>query len=361
MIEKQRVLIVDDIAGNIQVFLSTLKDEYAILVATNGEKALKLAFKEPHPDIILLDIMMPEMDGYEVCKRLKDNETTKNIPVIFVTALSESEDEARGLKLGAVDYITKPINPDLVKARVKNHLELKRHQDKLEELVEERTLELKLSKEATIEAMGIVAESRDPETGGHIQRTKEYVHILTKKLALNKKYKEILTKDVIEALYLSAPLHDIGKVSISDNILLKPGKLTEDEFNVIKTHTTIGEKTINIVKDRLGESDFLNTAKDIASSHHEKWDGSGYPYGLQGDKIPLSGRLMALADVYDALICRRTYKDPMKHSKVVEIIKQERGKHFDPDIVDVFLNSSEEFKEVAIKFTQNDEEQKALK
>ncbi|MDX1295574.1 MAG: response regulator [Sulfurimonadaceae bacterium] len=358
---KQRVLIVDDIPENIQVLLSTLKSDFAILAATNGEKAIELAASDPQPDIILLDIMMPGMDGYEVCRRLKADESTQGIPVIFVTALTESDDEAKGLELGAVDYITKPINPVLVKSRVKNHLELKRHRDNLQELVDERTHQLKVAKEATIEAMGIVAENRDPETGGHIQRTKSYMKTLATKLSEHPKYAEYLTPEKIELFHHSAPLHDIGKVAISDKILLKPGPLDEEEFKTMKEHTIIGEITIVVAQNRLGQSDFLEVAKEIAGSHHEKWDGTGYPRGTRGEDIPLSARLMALSDVYDALISRRTYKDPVSHSKVVEIITNERGKHFDPDIVDAFLELQEEFRMIGLQFADNDDERNALK
>jgi len=359
-LKRHRVLIVDDIVANIDILLETLKDEYTVIVATNGKKALKLASRKPQPDIILLDIMMPEMDGFEVCSRLKADNSTKNIPVIFVTTLTQSSDEAKGLELGAVDYIAKPIHPQLLKARIFNHLELKVHKDNLEELVYERTKELKLAKEATIEAMGIVAENRDPETGGHIQRTKNYMKVLAKELAFNPKYKDRLSKDMIELLYSSAPLHDIGKVAISDKILLKSTKLNSSEFEKMKEHTTIGEATIEIVQTKVGKNEFLETAKMMAVSHHEKYDGSGYPRGLKGDDIPLCGRLMALADVYDALISRRTYKEPISHSKVVEIIKNDSGTHFDPDIVDAFLNSCEKFREIAIEFAQSEEELKFI-
>jgi putative two-component system response regulator len=353
-------MIVDDIAANIDILLETLRNDYTVMVATKGENALKLAQREPQPDIILLDIMMPQMDGFEVCRRLKSNEYTKQIPVIFVTTLTQSDEEAKGLGLGAVDYITKPIHPQLVKARISNHLELKRHKDHLEELVNERTKELKLAKEATIEAMGIVAENRDPETGGHIQRTKNYMKVLSSELAVNPKYQDILTDDTIELYYSSAPLHDIGKVAISDKILLKPTQLNEDEYNKMKEHTIIGEATIAMVQNKVGKNEFLETAKLMAVSHHEKYDGSGYPRGLKGDDIPLCGRLMAIADVYDALITRRTYKEPITHSKVVEMIKSESGTHFDPDIVEAFLNSSEQFRQIAIEFAQSDEELRSI-
>ncbi len=300
MSTKHKVLIVDDVAENIHFLMNILKDDYSIIAATNGEKALELAHREPQPDIILLDIMMPDMDGYGVCIALKDDEVTAGIPVIFVTALGEIADETKGLQLGAVDYLTKPVIPELVKSRVFNQLELKRYRDHLEELVDQRTLQLKKSKEATIEAMGIVAEGRDPETGGHIQRTKEYVRILSEALSRREKYEAILTEEYIELIYHSAPLHDIGKVAISDNILLKPGRLTKEEFDQMKEHAAIGEATIKDAQGRLGEVQMLDVAREIAGGHHEKWDGSGYPRGLQGEQIPLSARIMALADVYDA-------------------------------------------------------------
>lgn len=350
--DQQRILIVDDVAENIQILLSTLKDDFMILVATNGKKAIEISKNEPQPDIVLLDIMMPEMDGYEVCKRLKSDELTKDIPIIFVTALNESDNEEKGLKLGAVDYITKPINPGLVKARVSNHLELKQHRDNLQELVDQRTLELKYANEATVEAMGIVAESRDPETGGHIQRTKNYMRIIAQELSKNPKYSDVLTESMIEQLYYSAPLHDIGKISIPYHILLKPGKLDDSEMSTMKEHAIIGETTISDAQKRLSSSPILNIAKEIAGAHHEKWDGTGYPRGLKGENIPLSGRLMALADVYDALISKRSYKPVIEHEKVVKIIQDESGKHFDPDIVEAFLSSSENFREIAIQFAQ---------
>ena len=351
MKEKKRLLIVDDVADNIRILFNAFKDDCSILTATNGQDAIKLSLQDPQPDLILLDVMMPGMSGYEVCKILKDNDETKDIPVIFVTAVNEKEGELEGLSLGAVDYITKPINLDLVRVRVFNHLELKEYRDDLKELVHKRTQQLQLAKEATVEAMGIVAESRDSETGGHIQRTKNYMYILANKLSEHPKYKETLTKSMIDLLSNSAPLHDIGKIAIPDEILLKPGKLEEDEFEIMKEHAIIGETTIADVQKRLGESDFLNTAKEIAGSHHEKWDGSGYPRKLSGDDIPLSGRLMALADVYDALISKRSYKLPFTHEKVLEIITNDKAKHFDPDIVDVFLELHEEFLKISMEFS----------
>lgn len=347
---KQKVLIVDDVAENIHFLMNILKDDYSIIAATNGKKALELARKQPEPDIILLDIMMPEMDGYAVCDELKQDKATSGIPVIFVTALGEVADESKGLQMGAVDYLTKPVIPELVKSRVYNQLALKRYRDHLEELVDQRTLQLKKSKEATIEAMGIVAEGRDPETGGHIQRTKEYVLLLAETMAKRDKHKALLSSEYIELVYHSAPLHDIGKVAISDNILLKPGKLTDEEFEEMKKHAIIGEETIGDAQGRLEDLQMLDVAKEIAGGHHEKWDGSGYPRGLKGEKIPLSARMMALADVYDALASKRPYKEPFPHDKVVEIISEGKGSHFDPEIVEVFLEKNTEFEEILLQF-----------
>ncbi len=350
MNNKQKILIVDDKAENIRFLMNILKEEYSIIAATSGPKALELARKEPKPDLILLDIMMPGMDGYDVCVTLKQGADTEGIPIIFVTALGEIADEAKGLEMGAVDYLTKPVIPELVKSRVHNQLELKRYRDHLEELVDARTLQLKKSKEATIEAMGIVAEGRDLETGGHIQRTKEYVRILAEELSKLDKYTELLTPEYIELMFHSAPLHDLGKVAIPDMILLKPGRLNDQEFEIMKRHTVTGEETIEYAQKRLEEVQMLNMAREIAGGHHEWWDGSGYPRGLKGEQIPLSARIMALADVYDAVISRRPYKEPFSHDNVIEIIVNGSGSHFDPDIVEAFLKTKKAFMECAEKY-----------
>ncbi len=361
MSQRQKILVVDDTPANIHVLAETLRADYTVVAATNGQKALQLAVKEPLPDIILLDVMMPGLDGYDVCARLKGDEATKDIPVIFVTALSEAGDEAKGLGLGAVDYITKPINPSLVKARVHNQLELKRHRDHLQELVEARTRELKLTQEVTIEAMGALAEYRDPDTGGHIRRTQHYVRLLAMKLRQNPKFAPALDEQAVELLYLSAPLHDIGKVGIRDSILLKPGKLTEDEFQEMKRHADFGRDAIKSAERRLGHDSFLRYAREIAETHHEKWNGSGYPGGLKEEKIPLSGRLMAVADVYDALISKRVYKPPLPHSEAVRCIIDGKGSHFDPEVVDAFVSVQEEFKKIALQFADFEEERRMLR
>ena len=353
------VLVVDDTEANVDILVETLGDVYDVQVAMDGETALESVAEDP-PDLILLDIMMPGMDGYEVCRRLKAEASTQNIPVIFLTAMTEEQDEARGLALGAVDYVTKPFSPDLVKARVHNQLELKRHRDHLEELVRERTRELELTQEVTIEAMATLAEYRDPETGGHIQRTKRYVKLLAEHLKNHPKFTTVLDDRAIWMLYLSAPLHDIGKVGVRDNILLKPGKLTDEEFAEMKKHTTYGRDAIHSAGQRLGGESFLRYAEEIAHSHQEKWNGSGYPQGLKGEEIPVSGRLMAVADVYDALISKRVYKPPFSHGKAVAIIAEGRDTHFDPDMVDKFLEIHEEFRQIAIEYADHDEEREAL-
>jgi putative two-component system response regulator len=349
--EKQRVLIVDDTPANIHILNDILKNQYTVLVAINGMKALKIAEMDPSPDLILLDIMMSDMDGYEVCTKLKANPKTENIPILFVTALTSCENEAKGLELGALDYITKPFNPALVKTRVKNHLELKKYSHQLEEMVREKTGELMITRDVTIETLGSLAEFRDPETGNHIKRTMHYVRFLAEKLQDHPNFKEFLNPAIIENLWKSAPLHDVGKVGVPDSILLKPGKLTPDEFAEIKNHTIYGKDVLTDSASKLGSNSFLRIAQEMAYTHHEKWDGSGYPQGIKGDEIPVSGRLMALADVYDALISRRVYKPALPHSQAVDIIRSGRGTAFDPAIVDVFLEFEDNFRRFALDFS----------
>ncbi|MFK5895196.1 MAG: response regulator [Pseudomonadota bacterium] len=356
-VEKQKVLIVDDAPENIEVLRQSLRSDYIVMAAINGEKALQIATNiTSQPDIILLDIMLPGLDGYEVCKQLKANSATHEIPIIFITALNKSGHEAKGLELGAVDYISKPFEPILVKARVHNQLELKQHRDHLEDLVLERTKELALTQQVTIEAMGTLAEYRDPETGGHIKRTQAYIQVLAEYLSNNNKYKQYLTSDMIDKLYQVAPLHDIGKISVSDSILLKPGKLTELEFEEMKKHVQYGSDALRIAEKRLGSSSYFSLARELIENHHEKWDGSGYPNKRKGEEIPLSGRLMAIADVYDALISKRVYKPSMPHNKAKQIIIEGKGNHFDPEIVDAFISIEDKIKQIAKEFADHDEE-----
>jgi len=353
------VMIVDDTETNIDILVEALGNDFDIRVAMDGETALEAVADEP-PDLILLDIMMPGMDGYEVCRRLKTAPETRDIPIVFLTAMTDEEDEARGLALGAVDYITKPFSPALVKARVRNQLELKRYRDHLEDLVRERTRQLVLTQDVTIQSMGTLAEYRDPETGGHIRRTQHYVRILAEHLKDHPKFRERLTDTAIELLVKSAPLHDIGKVGVRDNILLKPGELTEAEFEEMKQHTVYGRDAILVSEKKLGQDSFLSVAREIAYSHQEKWDGTGYPQGLKGEEIPLFGRLMAVADVYDALISKRVYKPPYPHETAVAMIREGRGTHFDPDVVDAFLELSDEFRKIALENADFEEERMLL-
>jgi putative two-component system response regulator len=363
-LDRPTLLVVDDTPDNLSLMTGILKDTYKVKVANGGEKAIKVAESDLPPDLILLDIMMPDMDGYQTCVRLQSRAKTRHIPIIFLTAKAEVEDETYGLELGAVDYITKPISPPILLARVKTHLELKRMQDFLrdknqflETEVQKRTAEVTAIQDVTIHAMASLAETRDNETGNHIRRTQHYIKVLAEKLRYHPRFAYFLDDDkTLEMLFKSAPLHDIGKVGIPDRILLKPGRFEPEEFEIMKTHTTIGRDAIEHAEQQLGiQMPFLTLAKEIAYGHQEKWDGSGYPQGLAGDDIPISARLMAVADVYDALISRRVYKAGMPHEKAVEIIRQGRAQHFDPDIVDAFLELQDNFKDIAASFADNDE------
>jgi putative two-component system response regulator len=308
--------------------------------------------------LILLDVMMPEMDGYEVIEHLKANPRTADIPVIFVTALESSLDEEHGLALGAVDYITKPIRPAIVLARVKTHLELKASRDwlkdrnaALESEVEQRMEENFLIQDASIRALAHLAEIRDMETGKHLRRTQAYVQTLAKHLQQHPRFSNFLTPRNIQMLVKSAPLHDIGKVGIPDHILLKPGKLTPMEFTIMKNHSQLGHLAITQAEKEADRPiEFLAMAKDIALYHHEKWDGSGYPAGLAGDDIPIPARLMALADVFDAIISQRSYKPPLPFEAALEFVVENRGLHFDPDVTDIFLAQQNDFFRIARRY-----------
>jgi putative two-component system response regulator len=317
-----------------------------------------VAATDPRPDLILLDVLMPGMDGYSVLSWLKENPDTHDIPVIFVTAMEAAEDEEKGLVLGAVDYIMKPINPAILLARVKTHITLKRARDflhdknaYLEAEVTRRMEENQIVQNVSIRALAHLAEIRDPETGEHILRTQAYVQILARCLQGHPRFSDTITDRYIQLLSRSAPLHDIGKVGIPDHILLKPGKLTADEWDIMKTHAELGARAIEQAERDVDRSvEFLTLAKEIAHWHHERWDGSGYPDGLVGDAIPISARLMAIADVFDALITQRVYKPPMPFDKAREIITTERDHQFDPDMTDVFLANFDKFVEIARKY-----------
>lgn len=355
---KSTILVVDDTTDNLTLMSGLLKGLYKVQLATSGEKALKLLEVDPLPDLVLLDIMMPGLSGYEVCQRLKADARLRHIPVIFLTAMTATEDEKRGLEMGAADFITKPVNPPIVLARVATQLQVKAAADflkdqnaYLESEVQRRGRELSAIQDVTILSMASLAETRDNDTGNHIRRTQHYVKRLAEQLKGHPRFAAFLTDHTIDLLYKSAPLHDIGKVGIPDRILLKPGRFTPEEFEIMKRHTTLGYEAIQHAEQQLGmDVEFLRHAKEIALSHQEKWDGSGYPQGLAGDAIPISARLMAVADVYDALISRRVYKEGMPHEQAVQIIRESRGSHFDPDVVDGFLACAEDFRAIALRF-----------
>lgn len=353
---KNRVLIVDDAPENIWILVEALKDEYTLIVAKDGLSSLRLAHGPNPPDIILLDVVMPGMDGYEVCRQLKEDPATRGIPVLFVTSQNDTGNEAHGLDLGAMDYIVKPFQPALVKARVRNQIELKKHRDQLDDLVRDRTKQLALTQEVTIEAMATLAEWRDPETGGHIKRTQNYVRTLAEYMRALPGYAPLLDENTVEWLYLSAPLHDVGKVSMPDSILLKPGRLTPEEFEKMKLHTIHGWCALAASDRKLGGSSFLRLAREIAYCHHERWDGKGYPQGLTANEIPLSARLMAVADVYDALTSKRVYKPAVPHEEVTGIIISGAGTQFDPEVVDAFVAVQDTFREISLRFADTDEE-----
>lgn len=343
--EKATILIVDDKPENLSLLQGMLLGRgYRVLELTSGKQALA-ALKKCRPDLILLDIMMPDIDGFEVCRQVKEDGRLKEIPVIFISALEDTDVRLKAFDGGGIDFISKPLREQEVLARVEVHLKLREAQRKLarqnqylESLVQEKVKEISASQLATIVAVSKLAESRDEETGHHIERTREFCRILAEKLSENSRYAHQIDTDFIKNIYHAAPLHDIGKVSVADNILLKPGKLTPEEFEAIKTHSMLGAETLETVRANYPGNQFINLGIEITRSHHEKWDGSGYPDGLSGKKIPLSARIMAVADVYDALRSRRPYKEPFSHEKAYDIIKKEANSHFDPVIVSAFVS-----------------------
>ncbi|MDZ4202482.1 MAG: response regulator, partial [Gallionella sp.] len=360
--DKATLLIVDDEPANLAILMHVLRPIYRVRAANSGENALRAAASEPRPNLILLDVMMPGLDGYAVLDRLRKNPATVDIPVLFVTALNDVDAEERGLAIGAADYIAKPIKPALLLARVRTQLEAKQSRDWLKDKnaileaeVSRRMVENDLTQRLSIRALAHLAETRDPETGNHILRTQAYVKRMAIGLQQHPRFSAFLNSHNIDLLAKSAPLHDIGKVGIPDNILQKPGALTAEEWQVMKTHAKLGSDAIEQAERDIDTPlEFLVLAKEIAHWHHEKWDGSGYPDGLAGDEIPISARLMAVADVFDALISPRVYKSAMPYSEARDIIMTGRGKHFDPDMVDAFIENFDDF--VAIAESYRDSE-----
>ena len=362
--EQKNILAVDDSPENIEIIKQSLTPEYQVKAAVRGELALEIA-RQQRVDLILLDIRMPGMDGYEVCQRLKEDPDTAQIPIIFLTGQDTMSDEALGLQMGAVDFIIKPINPPILKARLQTHLalnsarkKLEKHNNYLEELVEEKVAEIADSRMALIYALARLAESRDEETGEHLIRTQKYCWLLVNKLKEKGGYCQEINDSYCKNISIATPLHDIGKVGIPDSILLKPGKLSAEEFERVKNHTLIGYDIIEEIQQMYADNTLLQVGANIVLYHHEKWNGSGYPEGLSGQDIPLEARIMAIADVYDALRSERPYKDAFSPAKSSKIIQEDRGSHFDPLLVDCFLELESEFakisseKETMVNFSQ---------
>ncbi|MCL2260230.1 MAG: response regulator [Fibromonadales bacterium] len=340
--DKRSIFLVDDDATNLIVGRNALAEQYNVLTFNSGARLLK-ALDTNIPDLILLDVAMPEMNGYEVIKAIKEKNETKNIPVIFLTAKNDGESELKGLSLGAIDYITKPFSAPLLCKRIEVHLELIRFNNSLKEMVEAKTKSVIKLQNAILKTMIELVEKRDYATGGHIERTTHYLGILLDAMIeRNLHVEEVSSWDKDLVLY-SAQLHDIGKIAIKDSILQKPDKLTAEEFEEIKKHTVVGEQVIEGLKKNSEEQAFLVHAGIFAATHHEKWNGSGYPRGLKGEEIPLQGRLLAIADVYDALTSSRSYKKAFTHEQAVNIIAEGRGTHFDPVLLDLFLEVSDKF------------------
>lgn len=335
--QKPTLLVVDDIPENIDVLVASLRDEYRIKVALNGPRALSIAKQSPKPDLILLDVMMPDMDGYEVCRRLKADPVSANIPVIFVTAKHDVRDEERGFAIGAADYIAKPISPPLVRARVRNQIALYDQNRQLMKKVRERTKELRESKVRIIHHLGRAVEYKDNETGAHVVRMSYISKLIAEQCVDDPEW--------IERVFLASPMHDVGKIGIADAILLKPGKLDPDEWEEMKKHTLFGAEILHVEGDPL-----LEMARTIALTHHERWDGSGYPAGLRGEDIPLEGRIVALADVIDALLSKRPYKNAWTTEQAFNYVRDQAGLHFDPKLAGIALDLIDQITDIRSQY-----------
>ena len=346
---RKKVILVDDNPINLKLARNTLMSKYDVFTVPSAEKLFQLLDKTL-PDIILLDVLMPEMTGYEAIKILKDSPRTADIPVIFLTSKSDTSSELEGFILGAVDYVSKPFSPQLLLKRVDVHVlvesqkkELEHINQNLQQLVEEKTEEVLELQNSVLKTMSNLVEYRDDVTGSHIERSEHLLRLLIEEMVNKKVYQEELESWDIKLFLQSAQLHDVGKIAIRDNILMKPAKLTIEEFDEMKKHTSFGEKVIEKIQEGAKESVYLTHAKIMAGTHHEKWDGSGYPRGIEGANIPLQGRLMALVDVYDALISERPYKKPFPPDEAMQIIKQGSGVHFDPALVEIFTTAVQHF------------------
>lgn len=354
-----KILVVDDSKTDMAIIKSIL-NTYDLLYANDGLEAMRIIGKNPYVDLLLLDLNMPKMNGFEVLEAIQRNPIYKKLTIIILTNYDEIENEIRGLDLGASDYIRKPLNIGSLRKRIEVHTnlinirkELEENNEILEKKVQERTKKLVLTRDMTIHALVSLLEVRNIESSNHAKRTQWMIKALCEHMRDRDKYINILTDSFIEELFSTAPLHDIGKVGIPDCILLKPDKLTNAEFEIMKKHTTYGVNALKYVSDASVTISFINAALEIIETHHEKFDGSGYPNGLKGEEIPLSGRIMAIVDVYDALVNKRVYKPAFKHEEALKIITKEKGKHFDPDIVDAFLDIENIIKDIACKYFQH--------
>jgi len=345
---KDLVLIVDDEDINRIVLERLLEDTYEIMEARDGVEALNVLNKAPRlPSIILLDILMPNMNGHEFIIKVKSDYVTRNIPILFITTLGDEKNETAALREGAVDYIVRPFNEDVVKSRVMNHIKIDKYRRNLELKVEDKSSEVTSLHMKMLDTLATIIEYRSLESGMHIQRTMELTRVMIEALRSKTEYRDRLAALNYDAIIKAVPLHDVGKVGIPDRILLKPGKLSTKEFEVIKTHTSIGGNIIDTVAEETqDEQMYLKHSKDIAMYHHERWDGGGYCAGLNGENIPLSARIVSVVDVYDALISKRCYKEGFSYDDTISIIKSGRGAQFDPNLVDAFLEISGEFKAV---------------
>ena len=356
--EKKLILLVDDNPTNLKLGMNVLEEYYRVITAPSAKKMFTL-LDNNYPALILLDIDMPEINGYEAIKIIKSRPDTRNIPVIFLTGKTESDYEFEGLSLGAVDYITKPFQPNLLLKRIDLHLlveiqrktlkaqtaELQYFNENLQKMVDEKTQDVLDLKNALLKTMAELVEYRDDITGGHIERTQRGIKIILEELEKCDTYMDEIKDWDLDLLLQSCQLHDIGKISIDDSILKKHGKLNDEEYELMKKHASFGEGIIEKIQTLTKENDFLKYAKIFAANHHEKWDGTGYPRGLKEFEIPLLGRIMAIVDVYDALISERPYKKPFPHEEVVKIISRGSGKQFDPTLVEMFIRSADKFRE----------------
>jgi putative two-component system response regulator len=351
MQDRKKVILVDDNPINLKLARNTLMGKYDVFTVPSAEKLFQI-LEKTLPDIILLDVLMPEMNGYEAISMLKKNPRTADIPVVFLTSKSETASELEGFTLGAVDYIAKPFSPQLLLKRVDVHVlvesqkqELKHINENLMQIVDEKTGAVLELQKAVLNTMSNLVECRDDVTGGHIERTERFLRLLVEEMLQKGVYRDVLVTWDIELFLQSAQLHDVGKIAIRDNILMKPGPLTPEEFNEMKKHTSFGETVIEKIQQSARESVFLTHAKIMAGTHHEKWDGTGYPRGIAGSNIPLQGRLMAVVDVYDALISERPYKKAFSSERAVQIILENGGIQFDPALMDVFASAAKHFHE----------------